>query len=136
MEATEYQDPYQALKKIKINGNSEVKKCLFNFFEVPIPPRNQNTVETSAIIENTPQYTLFSHQRQAAKQVKNYLSKPPYRALLHLPTGAGKTRTAMNIIADRLRNVVKNRSIYMANWKNHYRPFRTSNRQNVSQIFE
>jgi superfamily II DNA or RNA helicase len=36
--------------------------------------------------------------------VKNYLSKAPRRVLLHLPTGAGKTRTAMNIIADHLRN--------------------------------
>ncbi|CAD5983470.1 Putative DNA repair helicase RadD (plasmid) [Planktothrix agardhii] len=104
LEATEEQDPYQALKKVKISGSSEAKKYLFNFFEVPIPSRNQNTTETPAIIENTPQYPLFTHQRHAAKQVKDYLSKPPRRVLLHLPTGAGKTRTAMNIIADHLRN--------------------------------
>ena len=104
LEAPKHQNPYQALKKLKISGNSEAKKYLFNFFEIPITPRNQRTIEAPSIIENTPKYALFSHQRRAAKQVQNYLSKPPRRVLLHLPTGAGKTRTAMNIIATHLRN--------------------------------
>jgi superfamily II DNA or RNA helicase len=104
LEAPANQNPYEALKKLKITGYSENRKYLFNFFEVPIPPRQQNTIETPAIIENTPKYPLFSHQRHAAKKVKNYLSKEPRRVLLHLPTGAGKTRTAMNIIADHMRN--------------------------------
>ncbi|MDB9303195.1 DEAD/DEAH box helicase [Nodularia spumigena] len=104
LEAPANQDPYQALKKIKISGDSESKKYLLNFFEVPIQARNKNLIETPAIIQNPPKYPLFTHQRHAAKKVKNYLSKKPRRVLLHLPTGAGKTRTAMNIIADHLRN--------------------------------
>ncbi len=104
LEAPCAKDPYQALKKVKVSGNSEAKKYLFNFFEIPLYSKNQNVNETTAIIENTPNYALFSHQRNAVKQVKNYLSKAPRRVLLHLPTGAGKTRTAMNIIADHLRN--------------------------------
>jgi DNA repair protein RadD len=104
LEAPENTNPYEALKKVNISSNSEAKKYLFNFFEIPLLSRNQNTIETTAIIENTPKYTLFTHQRNAAKQVKNYLSKSPRRVLLHLPTGVGKTRTTMNIIADHLRN--------------------------------
>lgn len=104
LEAPENKDPYQALKKLKISGYSESKKYLFNFFEIPLKPRNESTIETPTIIENTPKYPLFAHQRKAAKKVKNYLSQEPRRVLLHLPTGAGKTRTAMNIIADHLRN--------------------------------
>ncbi|MBW4426656.1 MAG: DEAD/DEAH box helicase [Nostoc desertorum CM1-VF14] len=104
LEAPANQDHYQALKKVKISGASESKKYLFNFFEIPFTSKNQTTIETPAIIENTPKYPLFTHQRHAIKQVKNYLSKEPRRVLLHLPTGAGKTRTAMNIIADHLRN--------------------------------
>ena len=104
LEAPEHQNPYQALKQLKISGYSEAKKYLFNFFELPLSPKNKRTIETPSIIENTPKYPLFSHQRQAAKQVQSYLSKPPHRVLLHLPTGAGKTRTAMNIIASHLRN--------------------------------
>ncbi len=104
LEAPAHQDPYQALKKVKINGNSEAKKYLFNFFEIPLSCKNTSRIEIPTIIENTPKYPLFTHQRHAAKQVKKYLEKAPRRVLLHFPTGAGKTRTAMNIIADHLRN--------------------------------
>ncbi|AFY33519.1 DEAD/DEAH box helicase [Calothrix sp. PCC 7507] len=104
LEAPANKDPYQALKKVKISGASESKKYLFNFFETPLTARSQNQIETLSIVEKTPKYPLFAHQRHAVKQVKNYLSKEPRRVLLHLPTGAGKTRTAMNIIADHLRN--------------------------------
>lgn len=104
LEAPADQDPYQALKKVKINGKSEAKKYLFNFFEIPLASRNTNTTEIPSIVENSPKYPLFTHQRNAAKKVKQYLSQSPRRVLLHLPTGAGKTRTAMNIIADHLRN--------------------------------
>jgi len=104
LEAPVNQDLYQALKKVKISSYSETKKYLFNFFEVPHPSKNINSNATPSVITNTPKYPLFIHQRQAAKKVKNYLSQPPRRVLLHLPTGAGKTRTAMSIIADHLRN--------------------------------
>lgn len=104
LKAPQNEDPYRALKKVKINSNSEAKKYLFNFFEIPIAPIVKNNIKLPSTIENTPKYALFSYQRRAAKKVKHYLSKHPRRVLLHLPTGAGKTRTAMNIITDHLRN--------------------------------
>lgn len=52
---------------------------------------------------NEPEYGLFPHQRRAARQVKERLYHGPRRAVLHLPTGVGKTRTAMNIVCDHLR---------------------------------
>jgi superfamily II DNA or RNA helicase len=60
--------------------------------------------EVPSLEQIAPQYSLFAHQRHAAKQVKYYLQQEPRRVLLHMPTGAGKTRTAMNIIADHLRS--------------------------------
>ncbi|MEM8779494.1 MAG: DEAD/DEAH box helicase [Cyanobacteria bacterium P01_G01_bin.49] len=103
LEAPKHEDSYQALKKLKISGNSEAKKYLFNFFELPVFRQQKTTIETPSIIESSPQYSLFTHQRHAAKQVKHYLTQSPRRVILHMPTGAGKTRTAMNIIADHLR---------------------------------
>lgn len=50
-----------------------------------------------------PDYGLFPHQRRAAMQVKELLYDGARRAVLHLPTGVGKTRTAMNLICDHLR---------------------------------
>jgi DNA repair protein RadD len=51
----------------------------------------------------TGQFALFKHQRDAARKVKQALAHEPRRVLLHMPTGAGKTRTAMHVIADHLR---------------------------------
>ncbi len=48
-------------------------------------------------------YALFDHQRAVADRVICELSKEPRKVILHMPTGAGKTRTAMHIVADHLR---------------------------------
>ena len=46
-----------------------------------------------------PDYALFEHQRGAVLELQRALSEEGRRALLHLPTGVGKTRTAMHIVA-------------------------------------
>jgi superfamily II DNA or RNA helicase len=53
--------------------------------------------------DRDPLYALFPHQRRAAAQVKALIYDGPRRAVLHLPTGVGKTRTGMNLISDHLR---------------------------------
>ena len=50
-----------------------------------------------------PAYGLFPHQRLAASRVAKLLYSGERRVVLHLPTGVGKTRTAMNLICDHLR---------------------------------
>ncbi len=50
-----------------------------------------------------PGYGLFDHQRQAARRVRAMLYEGERRAILHLPTGGGKTRTAINLVAEHLR---------------------------------
>ncbi len=50
----------------------------------------------------SPSYGLFHHQRLSAKAVAEALSEGP-SVLLHMPTGSGKTRTAMHLVADHLR---------------------------------
>lgn len=48
-------------------------------------------------------YALFDHQRAAAQRVFRILAEPPRKVVLHMPTGAGKTRTAMHIVASYLK---------------------------------
>ena len=51
-----------------------------------------------------PAYGLFPHQKRAAMAVERYLYHEDGRVMLHLPTGVGKTRTAMSIVTTHLRN--------------------------------
>ena len=48
-------------------------------------------------------YPLFPHQRRAVIRVQRHLREADTRVLLHMPTGAGKTRSAMNVVCDHLR---------------------------------
>ncbi len=50
----------------------------------------------------TPEYGLFDHQRNAVHKLTPLLSEGERRAVLHLPTGVGKTRTSMHVVADSL----------------------------------
>lgn len=51
----------------------------------------------------SPEYGLFHHQRIAADKVIEALDRPPRKVVLHMPTGSGKTRTTMHIVANHLR---------------------------------
>ena len=62
-----------------------------------VPPR---VPPTNTI---TPAYGLFDHQRNAVRKLIPLLTQDERRAILHLPTGVGKTRTAMHVVADSLR---------------------------------
>ncbi|MCT7973509.1 DEAD/DEAH box helicase [Laspinema olomoucense] len=99
----DYSDVYQALVQVKFRRGSEKERVLFDFFELVVPQKTKALVESPSSESNLPCYSLFSHQRFAAQQVKQCLAREPNRVLLHMPTGSGKTRTAMNIIADHLR---------------------------------
>jgi DNA repair protein RadD len=47
----------------------------------------------------TPGYGLFEHQRTVVGSVIRRLNEPTRCVVLHLPTGAGKTRCAMHVLA-------------------------------------
>jgi superfamily II DNA or RNA helicase len=103
LELPEHGDVFQALRKVKIKQGSERERALFDFFELPVPqPEFIPEIPQPELLQS--QYPLFAHQRKAAQQVRQYLATDPRRVLLHMPTGSGKTRTAMNIIADHLRS--------------------------------
>jgi superfamily II DNA or RNA helicase len=95
-------DPYASMRDCSIARGSGREEALFNFFELPVP-----AAESVEIVPDQRQiqapYPLFEHQRRASRKVFRQIREAPYRVLLHMPTGSGKTRTAMNVICDHLR---------------------------------
>lgn len=77
---------------------------LFSFFGIIDDPRAPLAVLPSRQIVNAG-YGLFDHQRKAAERVKKSLAQTPRKVVLHMPTGSGKTRTAMHIVANHLCTV-------------------------------
>jgi DNA repair protein RadD len=95
-------DPYAALDALRLRPGSERTYVLLGHFGVEEP--DIPTIEIGPSLEQiSPEHGLFPHQRLAAQRVLRALGEGPRRVLLHMPTGAGKTRTAMNVIA-RLMN--------------------------------
>lgn len=95
-------DPFATLRSLPVAKNSKREEDLFTFFELDLPDEEQVSAEV-ALKSVQPAYGMFAHQRVAAREVIEKLLKPPFRTVLHMPTGAGKTRTAMNIVADLVR---------------------------------
>jgi len=99
----ENSDPYAQLLSIKFPRNSQNEYVLFNFFELPPLDSTNTEVKASETVVSA-EYQLFDHQRRASRQVLSLIRTAPHRVLLHMPTGSGKTRTAMNVIANHLRS--------------------------------
>lgn len=74
---------------------------------------NRSTIGSISRIE--PEYSLYPYQEEISQEVLFVLaSAPPNRVLVHLPTGSGKTRTAMNVAAEHLRANDKNVVLWLA----------------------
>ena len=96
-----HQNVYDLLRKVNFR-NKEARKALFEFFEVALP---QLTLASSpeGISQCKATYPLFDHQIDVLARARSALNEGVGRAMLHMPTGAGKTRTAMNLVAEYLR---------------------------------
>ncbi|MHB8804600.1 MAG: DEAD/DEAH box helicase [Coriobacteriia bacterium] len=93
---------YDRLKSLRVVHGSYLESKLFEFFSVPIPLTQEepDTHESLDVVQG--QYSLFEYQRSVASRASTELSREPRRLLLHMPTGAGKTRTTMHLIARHL----------------------------------
>ncbi|MFQ5469986.1 MAG: DEAD/DEAH box helicase [Gammaproteobacteria bacterium] len=99
---------------------SNNKKILYEYFGLEFKEDNKQDdvghhIEATEVI--SPSYSLFPHQETAARKVKNILvEKRNSRVLLHMPTGAGKTRTSMNVVSDYFRNYIHDRDETVIIW--------------------
>lgn len=100
----ESDNPWSVIKSPSYTPRSPQCDILLNFFGCPLIETSDETSVYPTPYSINPDYSLFPHQVQATRQVWELMkdSDRP-RAFLHMPTGAGKTRTSMNIIAEFLR---------------------------------
>lgn len=96
-------DPFVTLSALKVQRGSTLSALLLSFFGLVEPEEEPEGDVPEA--EVTGGYELFPHQRDAALRVSSMLALEPRKALLHMPTGSGKTRTAMSLVASHLRSV-------------------------------
>jgi superfamily II DNA or RNA helicase len=105
---------YSELKLVRFRRGSERERAMFDFFGLAVPRREVHE-QTPATRIRKGNYSLFAHQRAAARDVIHALEENPNRVVLHMPTGAGKTRVAMSVIADHLRKHEPTLVIWLAN---------------------
>ena len=90
-----------------------VRRALVGFFGGATSVERADTPVASSLAVATNR-GLFPHQKKAAASVERFLYREDGRAMLHLPTGVGKTRTAMSIVATHLRARDKGLVIWLA----------------------
>lgn len=95
-------DPFETLKAINFKNKADFDNLL-DFFEIDRSEEGENSIQEQFKLASAT-YPLFKHQRKAVSEICSKLYSNKKRVLLHMPTGSGKTRTAMNLIADHLRN--------------------------------
>jgi len=64
-----------------------------------------------------PDYALFDHQLRAVEELRPLLTEGSGRALLHFPTGVGKTRTAMHLVCEVLAQGRPRTVVWLASGK-------------------
>lgn len=80
----------------------QARRSLEGFFgKATVPSRLRVDAKDSVTV--AADRGLFPHQKQVAAEVETYLYREDGRAMLHLPTGVGKTRTAISVVASHLR---------------------------------
>lgn len=108
----------KSLSKKKFSENEGYKYLIYNYldladykFEVKNKEAN---IEEVGRVSDKPFYELYDYQYMIKQQAINDLSnknKVLYKILLHMPTGTGKTKTAMHIIAHYLNFVTKGKGL-------------------------
>lgn len=93
--------PYKVLREKSFRKNSRQEELLFGFFGFAAP--EEEVVDIGETVQEiAAMHGLFPHQRTALVKIEHILENEGGRVLLHMPTGSGKTRTAMNIAAKHL----------------------------------
>jgi len=106
-------DLYKNIKAISFNKNSINEQKLLQFFGLEKLPE-QIVEEHDSYTNICPNYSLFPYQRQAVSEILKKINTEQPRVILHMPTGSGKTRTAMHIICNHLNRTNKGLVIWLA----------------------
>ncbi len=104
---------YEALKSLSYKDELLVK--LFEFFAEELS--EQEVVEWVDHKDINPYYPLYPYQRKVLNKVESFLASEKNRVLLHMPTGSGKTRTAISYICKFLCQHEDKNVVWFANTK-------------------
>lgn len=98
-------DPWNGLESLRITPKSKTLFELLDVFGIDYSDMNQDLNQSLVSASNNLEasYPLFPHQLTASRKAIKIITDEHGRVVLHMPTGSGKTRTAMNIICDLLR---------------------------------
>lgn len=98
---------WESLQKIK---KSKLLTILNREFQLETVEKFRAEFAKDEIFQSNlqPKYALFPHQLPVFWESRNALVLKQGRAVVHMPTGAGKTRTAMHIICEYMRTHNKN----------------------------
>ena len=103
-----------ALHEMDPTRDAETWRTFLGFFGID----TRNAVSFVADLDREmvrSKFGLFPHQRTAAHRVTNAIRGGHGRILLHMPTGAGKTRTAMHVVSSFLRDKEPRVVVWLAN---------------------
>lgn len=80
-------------------------KILLDIFDIQSQDHSETIFKKD--VENpekiSPAYSLFPYQIDVMEKANNYFSTEIKKVIMHMPTGAGKTRTAINLVCDYLK---------------------------------
>ena len=87
-----------ALRSLQVEGDTEIWSRFLGFYGLDLPA--SSPAPHGTVVQNLePQFGLFPHQRQLALQAYEAVRGGHGRVVLHMPTGTGKTRTAMRVVS-------------------------------------
>jgi DNA repair protein RadD len=106
-------NPFDGLNKLTFIKASNTEKVVFDYFNVPHPEDESKNLELN-IKGLVAQRANRFYQLDAINKVLALYDTNENRVLLHMPTGSGKTRTAMQIIVRMLQENPEKLVIWLA----------------------
>lgn len=103
----------ESLKKTDPGKDAETFSTFLGYFGIDLRSSAISTVEPDHEAVS-PNFGLFKHQRRAAQGVWRAIGDGHGRVVLHMPTGAGKTRTAMHVVSRFLNSYEPSAVVWLA----------------------
>ncbi|WBL25724.1 DEAD/DEAH box helicase [Zunongwangia sp. HGR-M22] len=82
-------------------SDNKLRDCLIDYYDLKLP--ETPTIEYKLQLNSECDTTLHDYQERIRRKVINLIYRNKKKFLIHMPTGAGKTRTAAEIIIDFIR---------------------------------
>ncbi len=92
-------DPWRTLLSLRYEWGSVSLQELYRWFGIEPPEEEPAEVIPPSLATIAPNYPLYAYQNDVISRALRALEQLERRVLIHMPTGAGKTRSAMVLIS-------------------------------------